>query len=78
MGCRMKSYTETGLLERNKTAQEKMCLGTLKWDLGGNKRRMQAGGMYLRTFWVENSEFHRERNRTGQNNLRMGLLQPKL
>lgn len=71
MRCSMKSYTEGGI----KTAPEKICLGTLKWKLGENERGMRAGRMCLRTFWVENSEseFHRERKRTSENNLRMGI-----
>lgn len=32
---------------------------------------MQAGGMCLR-IWIE-TEFHRERKRTSQNNLRVGM-----
>lgn len=38
-------------------------------------RRMQAGRMCLRIFSVHNSEseFHRERKRTTQNYLRMGI-----
>lgn len=67
----MKSYTETGLLESNKMAQEKICLSTLKWKLGGDERGMQAGGLHLR-IWVE-TEFHREREKTSQNNFRMGI-----
>lgn len=57
-------------------AQEKICPGAVKWELGGNERELQAGGMCLRTFWVENSEseFHKEKKeRTTQNNLRMGI-----
>lgn len=71
MRCSMKLYTERGI----NTAPEKICLGTLKWKLGGNERGMGTGRMCLRTSWVENteSEFHRERKRTSENNLRMGI-----
>lgn len=58
-----------------KMARETVCLSILKWELGGNERGMQAGRMCLRSFWVENSqsEFHRERKITSQNNLRIGI-----
>lgn len=33
-----------------KMAQENICLGTLKWEPGGNERGLQAGRMCLRSF----------------------------
>lgn len=37
-----------------KMAQENICVGILK-QLGGNESGLQAGRVWLRSFWVENS-----------------------